>query len=76
MRRLQVQLSPDGFIAGPDNETDWMTRGADNEFKEYVQELTRPVDCKNQVSKLKFKLNTAALFGCGITLLRYKPAAE
>ena len=42
---LQVQLSLDGLIAGPTGEMDWMTFHWDDALKEYVQELTEPVDC-------------------------------
>lgn len=47
MRKLkvQVQMSIDGFIAGPDGELDWLTWKWDGELKKYVYNLTRPVDC-------------------------------
>ena len=38
MRKLKLQVMPvDGCIAGPDNETDWLTRGNDS-FK-YVNDI-------------------------------------
>ena len=43
--KLQVQMSVDGFIAGPNDEMDWMTGDWDNALKEYVTTLTDPVDC-------------------------------
>ncbi len=43
--KLQVQMSIDGFIAGPNGETDWMVGNWDGELKKYVYNLTRPVDC-------------------------------
>lgn len=43
--KLQVQMTIDGFIAGPNGEMDWMTFNWDNELKKYVIELTEPVDC-------------------------------
>jgi dihydrofolate reductase len=43
--KLQVQVSLDGFIAGPNNEMDWMTWNWDDKLNEYVQELTKPIDC-------------------------------
>jgi dihydrofolate reductase len=43
--KLQVQMTLDGFIAGPNGEMDWMTWNWDEELKSYVTELTAPVDC-------------------------------
>ncbi|TGE27447.1 dihydrofolate reductase family protein [Hymenobacter metallicola] len=43
--KLQVQLTLDGFIAGPNGEMDWMTFNWDEELKTYVAALTEPVDC-------------------------------
>ena len=43
--KLQVQISVDGFIAGPNGEMDWMAWNWDDELKEYVDNLTSPVDC-------------------------------
>jgi dihydrofolate reductase len=43
--KLQVQLSIDGFIAGPNGEMDWLTFNWDDELKQYVTELTESVDC-------------------------------
>lgn len=47
MRRLklQVQMSMDGFIAGPNGEMDWMVWDWDAGLKAYVSALTEPVDC-------------------------------
>jgi len=42
--KLQVQISVDGNIAGPNGEMDWMTWNWDDKLKTYVQELTEPVD--------------------------------
>jgi dihydrofolate reductase len=46
MRRLklQVQMSVDGYVAGPNGEMDWMVWDWDNELKRYVDDLTEPVD--------------------------------
>jgi len=41
--KLQVQLSLDGFVAGPDGEMDWMTWNWDDELKKYVNDLTDSV---------------------------------
>jgi dihydrofolate reductase len=38
-------MSIDGFIAGPNGETDWMIRNWDGELKKYVYNLTQPADC-------------------------------
>ncbi len=43
--KLQVQMSVDGFISGPNGEMDWMVFNWDNELKKYVNEITKPVDC-------------------------------
>ncbi|HEY5746188.1 MAG TPA: dihydrofolate reductase family protein [Chryseolinea sp.] len=43
--RLQVQMSIDGYIAGPNGEMDWMVWNWDDELKKYVGSITEPVDC-------------------------------
>jgi dihydrofolate reductase len=43
--KLQVQMTVDGYIAGPVGEMDWTARDWDNELKRYVGEITEPVDC-------------------------------
>jgi len=43
--KLQMQVSVDGFVAGPNGEMDWMVWNWDDELKKYVAELTHPVDC-------------------------------
>ncbi len=42
--KLQVQMSVDGFIAGPNGEMDWMIWEWDEALKKYVTDLTEPVD--------------------------------
>jgi dihydrofolate reductase len=42
--KLQVQMSIDGCIAGPNNEMDWMVWNWDEKLKEYVNRLHEPVD--------------------------------
>ena len=42
--KLQVQLSVDSYIAGPNGEMDWMIWNWDDKLKNYVFELTDPVD--------------------------------
>src|SRR5918996_2293477 len=42
--KLQVQMSMDGYIAGPNGEMDWMVWNWDDKLKEYVNELTESVD--------------------------------
>ncbi len=39
-----MQISIDGYIAGPNGEMDWMTWNWDDKLKAYVDELTEPVD--------------------------------
>ncbi|CAN5854227.1 dihydrofolate reductase family protein [soil metagenome] len=43
--KLQVQMTVDGYIAGPNSEMDWVTFNWDDALKEYVGEITEPVDC-------------------------------
>lgn len=43
--KLQVQMTVDGYIAGPNGEMDFMAWNWDNELKRYVDALTEPVDC-------------------------------
>ncbi len=43
--KLQVQMTVDGYIAGPNGEMDWLVWNWDDELKKYVTELTEPVDC-------------------------------
>jgi dihydrofolate reductase len=42
--KLQVQITLDGFIGGPNGELDWMTCPWDQKLEAYVTELTEPVD--------------------------------
>jgi dihydrofolate reductase len=42
--KLQIQMSLDGFIAGPNGEMDWMMWDWDAPVKEFVQGLNAPVD--------------------------------
>nr|WP_186736339.1 dihydrofolate reductase family protein [Spirosoma utsteinense] len=43
--KLQVQMTVDGFISGPNGEMDWLTFNWDDALKNYVTALTEPVDC-------------------------------
>ncbi len=43
--KLQVQISIDGFISGPNGEMNWLSFDWDDELKNYVTEITHPVDC-------------------------------
>ena len=43
--KLQVQVSIDGYVAGPNGEMDWMVWNWDEELKNYVKELTGTIDC-------------------------------
>ncbi len=42
--KLQVQISVDGYIAGPNGEMDFMVWDWDDALKQYVGALTEPVD--------------------------------
>ncbi len=43
--KLQMQVSADGFVAGTNGEMDWMAWNWDDELKQYVTNLTEPIDC-------------------------------
>lgn len=43
--KLQVQITVDGYIAGPNGELDWMEWNWDKDIKQFVEDLTNPVDC-------------------------------
>ena len=43
--KLQVQMTVDGYIAGPNGEMDWMVWDWDDALKNYVTAITAPVDC-------------------------------
>ncbi len=42
---LQMQITMDGFIAGPNGEMDFMVWDWDEEAKNYVSEITDSMDC-------------------------------
>lgn len=42
--KLQMQISLDGFVAGPNGEMDWMTFDWDEKLSNFVAELTEPID--------------------------------
>lgn len=42
--KLQVQISVDGFIAGPSGEMDWMTLPWTDDLNSYVNDIVGPVD--------------------------------
>jgi dihydrofolate reductase len=43
--KLQVQMTVDGYIAGPHGEMDFLVFDWDDALKQYVTKLTEPVDC-------------------------------
>jgi len=43
--KLQVQITIDGYIAGPNGEMDCMEWNWDDELKHYVDDITKSVDC-------------------------------
>ena len=43
--KLQVQMSVDGFIAGPNREMGWTVFDWDDRLKDYTRQITEPVDC-------------------------------
>src|SRR5262245_35367856 len=42
--KLQVQMSMDGYMVGPNNEMDWMVWDRDDNINKYVNDLTDSVD--------------------------------
>jgi dihydrofolate reductase len=42
--KLQMQITVDGFVAGPNGELDWMTFGEDDQMWEQITELTDSSD--------------------------------
>ena len=42
--KLQVQMSVDGFIAGPNGEMDWMSINWGDDINNYVASITEPID--------------------------------
>lgn len=42
--KLQVQITIDGYIAGPNGEMDWIEWNWDDEIKQYVNNITQPVE--------------------------------
>ena len=42
--KLQVQMSVDGFVGGPNGELDWMTWDMDDKIGSYINELTDSCD--------------------------------
>ena len=42
--KLQVQMSVDGFVGGPNGELDWMTWNMDDKLQEYINSLTDSSD--------------------------------
>lgn len=43
--KLQMQITLDGFVAGPKGEQDWMVKDWDEELNNYVSSLTENMDC-------------------------------
>ena len=43
--KLQIQMSVDGYIAGLNDEMDWMQWNWDGQLKDYIRQLTDTVDC-------------------------------
>jgi dihydrofolate reductase len=42
--KLQVQMTVDGFMAGPNGEMDWVNPNWDENLNRYVDDLTASVD--------------------------------
>ncbi len=42
--KLQVQMTVDGFVGGPNGEMDWTKIKWDEELNNYVGNITEPVD--------------------------------
>ncbi len=42
--KLQVQISIDGFVCGPNGELDWMTWEISDDLKKFIKDLNEPID--------------------------------
>ncbi|HWA04941.1 MAG TPA: dihydrofolate reductase family protein [Ignavibacteria bacterium] len=42
--KLQVQMSIDGFVCGPNGELDWMTWNLSDDLKKFILDLSEPID--------------------------------
>ncbi len=42
--KLQMQMSVDGFVAGPEGQLDWMTWNMDDNLKSFINEVTDSID--------------------------------
>lgn len=42
--KLQIQMSVNGYIAGPDNEMDWLEWNWGDDIKNYISKITEPID--------------------------------
>jgi dihydrofolate reductase len=42
--KLQVQMSIDGFIAGPNGEMDWINKNWGDDINNYIASITEPID--------------------------------
>lgn len=42
--KLQMQITVDGFVAGPEGQLDWMTRDMDEELISFISQLTDSSD--------------------------------
>lgn len=42
--KLQIQITADGFVAGPSGELDWMTWDIDEKLKSFINDLHEDVD--------------------------------
>jgi dihydrofolate reductase len=51
--KLQVQMSIDGYIAGPDGEMDWLVWNWDDNLKEHLNELTEKMSTMFQEKSLQ-----------------------
>jgi dihydrofolate reductase len=43
--KLQMQLTVDGYVAGPNGKMDWMTQGMDKDLMNLIMQIHEPVDC-------------------------------
>ena len=67
--KLQMRISIDGYVAGPNGEEDWDVK-ADEKLWQLIDELPDSSDTLLD-QRQKLTLISATPYECGVTVLRY-----